>query len=92
MATEYLNNKDLETVIKKFQKAKRERVKLQFIIEDLELSRERILERRGKKNALIEDLMNYNLGVQNCITTDYTTSQGALATNFYTLSENLANF
>jgi len=92
MATEYLNNKDLETVIKKFQKAKRERVKFQFIIEDLELARERMLKRLGKCNQAIDLLIGHNNEIQNCIITDYTTSQGALATNFYTLSENLANF
>lgn len=86
MSTEYLNNRIFEEVINKFQHSKREKIKYEIFIEDLESSI-----KRGNKIAVRQKLKNltelYSVAKQS-----YKDSQTQLAVAFLTLSENIVRY
>ena len=88
MATEYLNNKFLEGAIFRFQKSKQEKIRYQFIMEDVRTSADvRNLYNREPSH----DLGFYTLQFEmSCV--NYANSQKELATAFYTLSEHLVRY
>lgn len=88
MSAEYLNNKFLESVIRRFQKSKQEKIKYELIIEDMATSTEK---RIKNKRELSHDLAAYLLEHQQA-NVEFTASQHDLATAFYTLSEHLVRY
>ncbi len=85
MSTEYLNNKFLENVIRRFQQSKQEKIRYQLIMEDVKSSTE-IREQYNKEPS--HDLKFYTTKL-NTAASDFDVSQKELATAFYTLSEHL---
>lgn len=83
MASEYLNNKNFEIIICKFQESKRAKIRYEFIIEDLEESSKR----RGDNSKLILFLEKYK-----SILKEYEEYKEQLAYAFYTLSKNIAEY
>lgn len=82
---EYLNNKFLEKLIKKFKKSQQEKVKFQFLLEDIKISAEtRFKNNKEPIHSLQEYTDNYNRASQ-----DYYDSEKELANAFYILSEHL---
>ncbi len=91
MATEYLNNKEFERIIHRFQKTKRHRARCKLIIEDLKESIERKL---GKQLDTDVDKVYLDEQLQECnkIYTEYQDSQDELSNAFYILSKHVAEF
>jgi hypothetical protein len=90
LASEYLNNKTFESIIKSFQFYKRQRVKHQFIHEDIEQTyNRRILKYQddSKKEHLEKTLKDYEESEAS-----FKEYQDQLAYAFYVLSENIANW
>lgn len=82
MANEYLNNAYLESIIARFQEAKRERLRCEMIAEDnLCRDQRRNRKQRDKNTAELEE-----------VKTKFGTAQSELATAFYLLSENLVRY
>lgn len=88
MSAEYLNNKFLESVIRKFQKSKQEKLRFELIIEDVETSTQKRLKHSRPQS---HDLKLYLLEHQRSIL-EFTKNQHELATAFYTLSEHLVRY
>lgn len=84
MASEYLNNKAFESIISKFQEAKRERIRCEMILEDFR-DRER---RRGHTDSRMSHRTD---GLQD-LTSRFHLAQSDLATAFYVLSENIVRY
>lgn len=85
MQSEYLNNKFFESVIHRFQKSKQDKLKFQFIIEDLTIC----IDSRKKHNQRPHhDIDYYNTEHKKAIS-EFDVSQKELAKAFYKLSENL---
>lgn len=84
MASEYLNNKAFEGIISKFQDAKRERQRVEMIIEDTR-DRER---RRGRTDPRLEARTEHLHEIMN----HFHLAQADLATAFYILSENIVRY
>lgn len=82
MSNEYLNNKKFELIIEEFQTHKREKKKLELIIEDL---RDSVLSKPCK------NLSNYE---QSYIitTNNYSKYQNELAFSFHKLSQNISAY
>ena len=90
MASEYLNNKSFESVIRAFQFYKRQRRKYELIVVDLEqthIRRRNKHKDNSKKLAFEERTLLYE---QSCA--DFKEYQEQLAHAFYILSENIANW
>ena len=90
MANEYLNNKSFEFVIQSFQTFKRKKKRFEMIILDLRTTHERRLVKYNdniKEQALNDRIQQYELTCQ-----DFNTCQDKLATAFYILSQNIANY
>ena len=88
MSNEYLNNKFLESVIRRFQKSKQEKIRYELIIEDVKIS----FEKRSKhKKEPSHDLRVYHLEHERA-NLEFSDSQKELATAFYTLSEHLVRY
>lgn len=89
MATEYLNNKTFESLIVRFQSAKKEKIKFQMFVEDIKATEQRTLN-RGKYKKPIEWIAveEVNTGVAG----NFHKVQDELATAFYTLSENIVRY
>ena len=90
MANEYLNNKKFESIIVSFQFFKRQKVRQEMIIEDLDETHQRRFIKYGddqKKEALEVSQKEYNR-----IHSEYKTCQEQLAYAFFILSENIANY
>ena len=82
MASEYLNNKNLEKTIIIFQKAKRDKKLYNFLQEDIK-------KREDKVKVELKDLVyKKNSEVLNL----YESTQNNLAIAFYTLSENIVRY
>lgn len=89
MATEYLNNKTFETLIVRFQSAKKEQVKFQMFIEDIKATERRTLQ-RGKYKKPSSWEATEKLSEQ--VSFSFHEVQDELATAFYTLSENIVRY
>lgn len=81
MATEYLNNKSFEKNILRFQKAKKDKLKYEIIIEEIE-------QRDKFERTLHEEYVNLYKNAQ----LEFEDCQELLAGAFYTLSENIARY
>lgn len=90
-STEYLNNKVFESVIAKFQKAKKDKARYELIIEDLKDTTVRKSIRQASTewdNRMLSKASSaYHMSI--C---DHDESQGQLAAAFYTLSENIVKY
>lgn len=89
MAAEYLNNKNFEKIISKFQDAKRERAKYELIIEDIRATELRTAKRNKyqKPESWVVTQSAYEVVAHR-----FTEAQKDLATAFYTLSENIVRY
>ncbi len=89
MATEYLNNKNFEKIISKFQDAKRERGKYELIIEDIRATELRTAKRNRyeKPESWAVTQIAYEVVAHN-----FEDAQKELAMAFYTLSENIVRY
>lgn len=91
MSSEYLNNKVFESVISNFQKVKRDLLKYELIIEDLEGAAQR-------KSIRVPDIkwdlkmLNRAKSCYDQCQNDHDHTQQKLATAFYTLSENIVRY
>jgi hypothetical protein len=83
MASEYLNNKNLERVIISFQKIKRHKRMHEYLIKNINEQNPR--ENEPESWKYIKDQNKKNL-------LDYENTQKDLATAFYTLSENIVRY
>lgn len=84
MASEYLNNKAFESIISKFQEAKRDRLRCEMIIEDTS-DRER---RRGRTDPRVA---HFATDIEE-IMSRFHLAQADLATAFYVLSQNIVRY
>jgi DNA-directed RNA polymerase specialized sigma subunit len=84
LSTEYLNNRIFEEVINRFQQSKREKIKYEICIEDLEASK-----KRGNKNVVIHQKLKNLTDLYSTAKQSYSDSQTQLAVAFLTLSENI---
>lgn len=91
MATEYLNNKEFERIIHRFQKTKRHQARCKLIIEDLKDS---INRKTTKQLDASDDEVYLGEQLQECkkIYVDYQSSQDELSNAFYILSKHVAEF
>jgi DNA-directed RNA polymerase specialized sigma subunit len=89
MATEYLNNKNFEKIISKFQEAKRERAKYEMIIEDIMATEARTAKRNKYQKPESWVLTQAAFEV---VSKRFIDAQKELATAFYTLSENIVRY
>lgn len=88
MSSEYLNNKVFEEVIIRFQCAKKEKIKYQMFIKDMEGAR-----KRSTRNAeLVEIKLNRLNESFKEINRDYNESQEQLAIAFLLLAENIVKY
>lgn len=83
---EYLNNKDFEAVIDKFQSYKRQKSRYELIIDDLEESKTRKISKNKYYNP---DPLDQYVEDYKFISVEFTDSQNQLANAFYKLSENI---
>jgi DNA-directed RNA polymerase specialized sigma subunit len=82
MASEYLNNKNLEKTIIIFQKAKRDRKLYNFLQEDIKKREDKVkIELKDSVNKKVSEIANI-----------YEVTQNNLAIGFYTLSENIVRY
>lgn len=88
MQTEYLNNKFLEAVIRRFQKSKQDKIKFEFILEDIRIA----TISRSKHNKKPHHDIDYYSQEYHKAVIEFTTSQKDLAKAFYTLSEHLVRY
>lgn len=89
MATEYLNNKTFESLIVRFQNAKKERIKYQMFMDDMQATEQRTL-KRGKYHkpaAWVKIEREFHV-----VSFDYQEIQKELAEAFYTLSQNIVRY
>jgi DNA-directed RNA polymerase specialized sigma subunit len=94
MASEYLNNKTFEGIIKRFQTSKREKIKHELIIGDLNKAKKNRSRRKSNKKhheqactLLDEKTIQYKQ-----IHIEFIQSQHDLAEAFYTLSQNIVKY
>jgi DNA-directed RNA polymerase specialized sigma subunit len=90
VANEYLNNKTFEAIIQSFQFHKRQKIKYEMIIADLEETHERRMTKYNdnEKKGQLEE--HQRLYAQTCV--NFKDYQNQLACAFYVLSENIANY
>ena len=89
MATEYLNNKEFEVLIVKFQTVKKDRTKYQLLMDDI-LSTEQRTSKRGKykkPKSWIAIELQYKV-----IDDSFQEIQKDLAKAFYTLAQNIVRY
>ena len=91
MSNEYLNNKSFERIINQFQNSKREKCRLEILIEDIKTTIE------TKKNKKI-NFLNNNKDLETkasqhqVATTEHDEAKKHLAIAFFTLSENIVRY
>lgn len=90
MANEYINNKMFETIIQLFQTYKRQKRKLELILQDLRETHERRFAKY--QDNLKEQSLKNSIEQYDKICVDYNLCQDQLAQAFYVLSENIANY
>lgn len=89
MATEYLNNKNFEKIICRFQDAKKERSKYELIVEDIRAT----AVRTAKRNKFqMPDSWTVTQVAYEVVLAKFEDAQKDLATAFYTLSENIVRY
>lgn len=91
MSSEYLNNKDFEKAIQKFQVFKREKFKYELLLSELIESTQRkslrsVCNKREKELIPKYETINTQLSI------DFEKSRQELATEFYVLSEHIAQY
>jgi hypothetical protein len=91
MSNEYLNNKVFEKIIYDFQKYKKQKVKFEFLIEEL---KETVARKKDRKINVKEDLKSLNERKQFYLKHSFLfeESKQNLAIVFYTLSENIVRY
>jgi hypothetical protein len=89
MATEYLNNKNFENLIVKFQKSKKERIKYQLLMDDITDTQNRTMKRGKYKKPKSWIIIETDF---KTISLFYKEIQDELALAFYTLSENIVRY
>lgn len=87
--TEYLNNKNFEILIVKFQQAKRERIKYQMFMDDIVATELRTL-KRGKYQKPSSRLSIET--AYHVVASEFSEVQDELAMAFYTLSQNIVRY
>lgn len=90
MANEYLNNRTFESIIQAFQFFKRQKVRCELMLRDLEETHQRRAAKykdNVRRAALTEQAKNYE---EACV--EYRDYQQQLAAAFYLLSQNIANW
>ena len=90
MASEYLNNKSFESIIKSFQFYKRQRVRYQFMLEDFEQTHNRRFVKY--KDNIKKEQLDEAIGFHEDACLQFKDFQDQLAYAFYILSENIANW
>lgn len=88
MNQDYLDNKEFELLINKFQKSKQDRIKFQMIIDDIVSSTEK---RAKYKKSPDHDLRVYHLLFDQS-KLEFSESQKELATKFYLLADRLVRY
>ena len=91
MANEYLKNSVFESIINKFQDAKRVRTRLELLVEDVQDA----FERKSKRNANVDEDVAYLKELSSLYSVaigNHQMCQKELATAFYTLSENIVRY
>jgi len=91
MKSEYLNNKHFEKIIHKFQSSKRQKEKINILIENLEST----LIRRKSKNIKYKEYEEKLLAKKKAyieIKKEFEESKEHLAAAFFTLSENITKY
>lgn len=89
MATEYLNNKNFESLIVYFQQAKKERIKYQIFMDDINATEHRVIKRGKFIKPQSWSLTEKEFKI---ISSEYEEAQKQLAIAFYTLSENIVRY
>jgi hypothetical protein len=87
MSSEYLNNKSFESIIIRFQTAKKQQNKFQILLEDLNFQRSIF----QVKNSVMVPLALDNIEIVRA-SDDLTSAQKILADAFYTLSKNIVRY
>lgn len=87
MTTEYLNNKIFEIVIAKFQKSKRDKLKYNFILEDI-----KEVAARKPEDHISHQLLKEILELYKKAEEEYLETQKQLAESFLILSRNLVHY
>jgi hypothetical protein len=88
MKQDYLDNKELEALIKRYQKSQQDKVRYQLIIDDVESS---IAKRAKHKKAPAHDVRVYHMEFQRA-KSEFTDAQGELANKFYLLAQRLIRY
>jgi hypothetical protein len=90
MATEYLNNKLFESDISDYQKHRREKIRYEFILEDIN----KTIKNKSNKTFSLkeEELLQSNVGFYETATKNYKDYQNKLALKFHILSENVVKY
>ena len=88
MATEYLNNKTLESLIRGFQQTKKQKAKYALIIEDLQIS----YENRENKNSHHKKRLEKKQEKYEAAESEFNELKDCLAGAFYKLSENIVRY
>lgn len=87
MSSEYLNNKSFESIIIRFQNAKKQQIKFQILMDDINHQKPKI----GRKNNVLKPLLIESLEIETA-SSDLAMSQKILADAFYTLSKNIVRY
>lgn len=91
MTTEYLNNRTFEAIISRFQRSKKDQLRHEFIIEDIQDTLARKQQRATQEpedgQRLLQQQVQLNKAAQ-----EFSASKQDLATAFYTLSENIVRY
>jgi hypothetical protein len=91
MTSEYLNNRVFEGIIERFQKSKRNKVKIEFILADLTDTVKRKADRKANHTSDLKILSEQKL-IADKIIYEHNEAKKELATAFYTLSENIVRY
>jgi DNA-directed RNA polymerase specialized sigma subunit len=90
VTSEYLNNKMFEAIIAKFQQSKQDKMRYELIINDLSTSLERSAASKGSKDRA--DILKTKKTEYQTVNRSFSESQGLLATEFFTLAENIVRY
>lgn len=91
MSSEYLNNKSFEKIIYQYQDSKREKSKLEILIENIKETIERKKSRKVKFENNKEDLKN-KINLHDLANQNHDDAKKHLAIAFFTLSENIVRY
>ncbi len=90
MANEYLNNRTFESIIQMFQNYKKQKIQYELIISDLVETNSRRVTKYGDNVKLTR--LDENRKVHQEICDNFHEFQRQLASAFYVLAENIANY